>query len=435
MLKTYLKQAWELLKQNKLFSSLYIVGTGLSIAMTMVIAIVYYVRIAPVYPETNREYTLVVKTAQMTKEKNMQAAMLSYAMLKEWMYKLKSAELVTGVYNPWGNNSSYIQQSETEEEVPVQVKYADENFFGVFPLTFLEGKPFTEADRRSGIRNAVLTDSYVRQLFGTTQGVVGKVISLNYTDVKIVGIVRGGSYLTPDSYAQLYLPYSCLDGYDKKGRLWGIGAYRVYILSKGKDGLADVKTEVDELVRKYNAAGGDDGWKIDLVGQPEAHWRNTFRAFQNQNIDWTKVIGTFAGIAFVLLFVPALNLSGMISARMERRLPEMGVRKAFGANRGLLLKQVLWENLILSGLGALLGLVVAWIALVISGHNTFSLFESYPSGVPEGADASLGMDMLFAPTVFVVAVLFCLLLNVLSALIPAWQSLRRPITASLNEQK
>lgn len=108
MLTTYLKQAWELLKQNKLFSTLYIVGTGLSIAMTMVIAIVYYVRIAPVYPETNRDCTLVMRTVKMTKEKNMQAARLSYAMLNEWIYTLKSAELVTGVYNFWGN-ASYVQ--------------------------------------------------------------------------------------------------------------------------------------------------------------------------------------------------------------------------------------------------------------------------------------------------------------------------------------
>ena len=61
MIKVYLKQAWELLKQNKLFSTLYIVGTGLSIAMTMVIAIVFYVRLASVYPESNRSRTLVIK--------------------------------------------------------------------------------------------------------------------------------------------------------------------------------------------------------------------------------------------------------------------------------------------------------------------------------------------------------------------------------------
>ena len=47
--KLYLKQAWELLKQNRLFSTLYIVGTALAIAMTMMMAVIYYVRLAPVY--------------------------------------------------------------------------------------------------------------------------------------------------------------------------------------------------------------------------------------------------------------------------------------------------------------------------------------------------------------------------------------------------
>ena len=46
--KLYLKQAWELLKQNRLFSTLYIVGTALAIAMTMMMAVIYYVRLAPV---------------------------------------------------------------------------------------------------------------------------------------------------------------------------------------------------------------------------------------------------------------------------------------------------------------------------------------------------------------------------------------------------
>lgn len=43
VVRVYLKQAWNLMKQNPLFSTLYIVGTGISIVMTMVIAIVYYV--------------------------------------------------------------------------------------------------------------------------------------------------------------------------------------------------------------------------------------------------------------------------------------------------------------------------------------------------------------------------------------------------------
>ena len=39
VVRVYLKQAWNLMKQNPLFSTLYIVGTGISIVMTMVIAI------------------------------------------------------------------------------------------------------------------------------------------------------------------------------------------------------------------------------------------------------------------------------------------------------------------------------------------------------------------------------------------------------------
>ena len=66
MIKVYLKQAWELLKQNKLFSMLYIVGTGLAIAMTMIMAVVYYVKIAPVYPEANRMNTLYLSKSKFT---------------------------------------------------------------------------------------------------------------------------------------------------------------------------------------------------------------------------------------------------------------------------------------------------------------------------------------------------------------------------------
>ena len=64
MVKIYLKQAWVLLKQNPLFSTLYIVGTGLAIAMTMIVAVVYYVKIAPVYPEVNRMNTLYLSSSR-----------------------------------------------------------------------------------------------------------------------------------------------------------------------------------------------------------------------------------------------------------------------------------------------------------------------------------------------------------------------------------
>lgn len=44
-------------------------------------------------------------------------------------------------------------------------------------------------------------------------------------------------------------------------------------------------------------------------------------------------------------------------------------------------------------------------------------------------------EMLLAPLVFVAALSFCVMLNLLSALLPAWHSLRRPIIQSLNEKR
>ena len=50
-----------LIRQNKLFSSLYVLGTGLAIAMTMIIAIVYYIKIAPIYPEGEIHIPVLMK--------------------------------------------------------------------------------------------------------------------------------------------------------------------------------------------------------------------------------------------------------------------------------------------------------------------------------------------------------------------------------------
>ena len=60
MIKIYFKQAFALMRQNRLFSTLYITGTGLAIAMTVIVAVVYYVKLAPVYPEENRGKTRTV---------------------------------------------------------------------------------------------------------------------------------------------------------------------------------------------------------------------------------------------------------------------------------------------------------------------------------------------------------------------------------------
>lgn len=50
MYKVYLKQAWALMGQNRFFTAVYIIGTGLAISMVMAIAVVYHIRTANIAP-------------------------------------------------------------------------------------------------------------------------------------------------------------------------------------------------------------------------------------------------------------------------------------------------------------------------------------------------------------------------------------------------
>ncbi|WP_307758130.1 hypothetical protein [uncultured Mediterranea sp.] len=97
MLKTYFRQALALFRQNRLFSTLYIAGTGLAIAMTVIVAVVYYVKLAPVYPEVNRENTLYLTHASFRSEGYTVQAGLSFQAVQEWMYPLKNVEAVSAI--------------------------------------------------------------------------------------------------------------------------------------------------------------------------------------------------------------------------------------------------------------------------------------------------------------------------------------------------
>ena len=85
------------MRQNRLFSTLYITGTGLAIAMTVIMAVIYYVKLAPVYPEENRSNTLYLTNAMFhsEKEKSNLNAGLSYRALQEWIYPLKNVVAVS----------------------------------------------------------------------------------------------------------------------------------------------------------------------------------------------------------------------------------------------------------------------------------------------------------------------------------------------------
>lgn len=439
MIKLYLKQAWALLKQQPLFSSLYIAGTGLAIAMTMIMAVVYYVKIAPVYPEVNRMNTYYLTTARFLSgpegNRSSHQWSVSYKALQDWFYPLKNAEVVSATLLPGYGEENYIQPADLSGDFRVSVKLTDPKFFRIYSFQFLEGQVFTESDLEGGICTAVITDELSRRLFGTTEGVVGRSFTLDYVSYRVSGVVRSASYLTSQSYAQVYIPYSALPGYrEAENSLPYIGGFSVTFLVRNEAQATALRAEIQEIVRKENLMHPDD-WTVEIWEQPTSHLLSAFQASPNMRIDKWATVRHFLLLLLVLLLVPALNLSGMIASRMETRLSEMGVRKSFGAGRGTLLSQVMWENLLLTLLGGLLGLVLAWLGLYVCREWVFAVFERWHEAVPDGVNVRVSGEMLFAPVVFASALVLCVILNLLSAMIPAWHALRRPIVYSLNEKR
>lgn len=437
MQRTYLTQAFTLLKQNRLFSMLYIVGTGLAIAMTVIVAVVYYVKLAPIYPEENRKNTLYLTHVSFKSEQESRTyqSALSYRALQEWIYPLKNVVAVSARFS--NAMDYYIQPADRSGDFRPALKLVDPAFFRIYALQFLEGHPFTEADLASGIHTAVISDDLARRLFGTTEGVVGRSFSMDYVNYHVCGVVRGASFLTRQSYAQVYAPYSIESNYKDPvvSSFPYCGLFDVTFLVKDNAQAKALRAEIKDLTRRVNAQYKGQ-WQMELWEQPTSHALSVFKEYPaDTSFSSWRVAGRLILWVLVLLVVPSLNLNGLIASRMESRLPEMGVRKSFGASRSALLSQVMWENFFLTLVGGLLGLLVAWIMLYVGREWIFMLFDSWPMDIPEGANLYVSGEMLFAPVVFLIAFLLCLVLNLLSALWPAWMSLRKPIVYSLYEKR
>ena len=139
-------------------------------------------------------------------------------------------------------------------------------------------------------------------------------------------------------------------------------------------------------------------------------------------------------LMLLFLLLPAINLSGLVSNRMEARRAEMGIRKAFGAKRRTLLNEVVHENLVLTLLGGIVGWLLSWLFITAVTH-TDVVHRMFRGFTLMGNEPSLDIRMFFTPTLFCVAFACCAVLNLMAALIPAWHSLRKPIVESLNQKR
>ena len=430
MIKRYFKQTWAFLKQNKLFGTLYIIGTAVPVALTMIVITFQYIRVGSIYPENHRDELWISERAMCKVAKGK----ISRRIVEDWFYPLRKYGPVAAVKFDY---NVILQLPDGQNVICIKNLATDADFFKVFDFEFLAGKPFSESDFHSGRHCAVIAASVAELLFGSVAKAVGKTVKMDFTDYMVTGVVKDASSLTPMTHAQAYIPYTSLKESVDRNPLNLCGPYTISIRAP-KDKGELMEAEIQNKLRQTRIENDDEHAFVDVPCISWQHNSVDIRSAEDHvSVDTvTRAFKIWGVLLIVFLIVPALNLSGMIAGRMDGRLSEMGICKAFGATRSYLLRQVLNENLVLTLIGGFIGLLISWSVLVWGRHWVFDFFSPGFYVFAENTDdVLLRGEMLFSPWIFLSAFLVCAVLNIASAIIPAWNSLRAEIVYSLNQKK
>lgn len=429
-IKQNFKQSWHIIKQNKLFSGIYIFGTAISIAMVMVIAIVWLAKTADSYPEVNRSRMMTIKgIIEKSDEGGWSSSYVSHKFVKDFILSTNTIECVSEVMVD--NDPGYITVAGDDIRYKVTMTYADSYFWKIFQFKFLAGTPFSEEDVASGITRAVISEKVAKEHFGGAESAVGKHFLLNFVDYSVCGVVKNVSGVMSLSYADIWIPIPSNDGeLAEYGHTGYLGSSNVYILARSSRDFSKIKSEVSEKVAAFNNTSKS---QMDLLSQPEPYATGILRAYSNQDVNMNSYILKMVLVVLLFLIVPAINLAGMISSRMSKRMEEMGIRKTFGAPKKSILFQIINENLLLTLIGGVVGIALSYVLLAIGGDMIMGLIV--PTGSGLGADSLFNLSMLMNPWIFVIAFAICLILNLLAAIIPAVHSLNNNIVDSLNVKK
>ena len=436
------RHAVALIRADKLFSTIYIAGTAVAIASAMVVAIVLNIMLADIAPEVNRSRTLYTVSSFVKESKVGEPVLTGHSTeaIDSCFKKMQCVEAVSGTSIIY-NRGFVVSDMERLRSVGVLTKLCNPDFFRLYEFRFLSGRPFSEKEFRDGESVCVITDKVAKAINLTMKDGEASLL-LNEQPFRVVGVVKETSVLMKESAADIYLPYRTkilgwnLDTGEPDVSYSGHIEARI-LLKKGYS-RKDFLNEFEPLRKHYEAVTSSKlGEGVSWAFRADSYYQHaTWFGFDSDHRTFSMAVNLLPPALLMLLFLllPAINLSGLVSNRMEARRAEMGIRKAFGAKRRKLLWEVLFENLVLTLCGGLVGWLLSWLSIwAISENDVFLTILT--RGELYNADVSLDFQMFFTPTLFLVCFVCCAVLNHMAAFMPALRSLRKPIVESLNQKR
>ena len=395
----YFRQALALIREEKLYSAMYIAGTALAVAFVMLIAEVYYVKVADIAPEVRRSTTYYLYGYGMKNEPS-RLGNIVHDDFRDLFQKMKMPECVTAVTNFWDYNLFSMKLADGLHDRNVKVKMTEPGFFHFYQFRFIEGAPFTQDDFDNGRQHVVVTEDIAKLV--AKGNAVGSTISINNSDFRICGVVETPSELAERCVADVWWPYTAKGWLDTQPENLHDVPVMVYF-SVPADRCDAFKQELKEVEARYNSLHKDN--PVDMFGRLYTHYAWIGRELNDLFNGWdSNPLWYIVPSVLFLLF-----------------------------KRRTLLWQVVVENLVLTLIGGIVGLCIAWLCLYGWRDWVFVIFAY--GATTYNAVPILKGEMFFGPAIFAIALLVCCVLNVLAATLPAWLSLRRPIVESMMIKK
>ncbi len=415
------KYAFRTLARSPGFTIAAVVMLALSIgANTALFSVLEEAVLAePPFPEPER--LVVVDMLFGRSEEDMGPSQWSYA---RYQALEENVDLIDDIA---GYSLRTMTLTELGDPSIVPVETATPSLFSLLGVGSARGRVFgpDEVDNGSPIMVALVSHSFWLTRMGGDPSAVGSAITLDQLRFNVLGVVEAG-FDGITGGADVWIPFSALREVENPEIIEDPWNQHFNLVGRLADGAtlemarAEVTAFGATIMERFPppVAASQLVAGSDVVPFTEARINPVAR---------TSMLALFGAVVLVLLIATA-NLAGLLLARGATRHREAAIRASLGAGRGRLLRQLLTESLVLSMLGGVLGVGLAWLGIDLLG---VWLADALGTGGGRGLEY-LDTDALSIDwRVLTFAILLTGGVGIGFGLLPAWQAARTDPNASL----